>query len=344
MPSKSVPLVELGRGGPKVPHLGYGLMGLGYETYGSVPSDEERFKILDRAHELGATFWDSADLYGDCEELVGKWFKRTGNREDIFFATKFGFVGGNSFSIDSSAEHCKKAIAESLRKLDIEYIDLYYMHHANPETPIEETMRALAELKAEGKIKHIGLSAVSSATLRRAVKIAPVAAVQMDYSPFLLEVEGPKGTDILATCRELGVAVVAAMPLGRGILTTTFASGEAMGDERDVRVKALPRFSVANRDHNMKIVNQFKALADKKGCTVPQLAIAWILKQGKDIIPIPGTKKLKYLEENWASLDVGLTDEEEAEVRNFCENVDIAGGPLPEAFKDHNYRDTVEEA
>lgn len=190
---------------------------------------------------------------------------------------------------------------------------------------------------------HIGLSSISSATLRRACKIAPVAAVQVDYSPFVLEVEGSAGTDLLATCRELGVAIVAAMPLGRGMLTSTFASGEPVGDSKDKRTLAMPRFQEANRDKNIVLVNQFKALADKKGCTTAQLALAWLLKQGDDIIPIPGTKRLKYLEENWAALDVELTDEEEAEIRQFVQTADIAGAPLPAAFASYNYRDTAEE-
>lgn len=185
---------------------------------------------------------------------------------------------------------------------------------------------------------------MSSATLRRAFKVAPVAAVQLDYSPFLLEIEGPAGTNLLATCRELGVSIVAAMPLGRGILTSTFAAGKAVGDEKDMRAKVMPRFQEENRDKNVKLVNQFKDLADKKGCTTSQLALAWVLKQGPDIIPIPGTKRLKYLEENWASLDVELSDEDEKEVRKFLESADISGNVLPDFFADYNYRDTVEES
>ncbi|KAK0714727.1 NADP-dependent oxidoreductase domain-containing protein [Lasiosphaeris hirsuta] len=218
------------------------------------------------------------------------------------------------------------------------------MHHANRKTPIEETMRALAELQAEGKIKHIGLSAISSATLRRAVKIAPVAAVQADYSPFVLDIERPTGGDLLATCRELGVAFVAAMPLGRGMITSTFASGQPVGDEKDMRVHVMPRFQEANREKNVKVISQFEELAKKKGCTVAQLSLAWLLKQGHDIFPIPGTKKIKYLEENWASLDIELSDEEEAEVRGFIEKAEIAGHPLPPQFESYSFVDTVEEA
>ncbi|RSM00849.1 hypothetical protein CDV31_011602 [Fusarium ambrosium] len=344
MSTMSSHLVPLGKNGPLVPQLGFGLMGLSFGTYGSVPSDEERFALLDHAHEVGSTFWDSADLYGDCEELIGKWFKRTGKRDDIFLATKFGFVkGSKTLELNTSYEYAKKACAESLRLLDVDYIDLYYVHHPNPETPIEQTMRALKELQDEGKIKHIGLSAVTSTTLRRAIKIAPVAAVQIAYSPFELEAEGPEGTHLIQTCRELGVAVVAAMPLGRGLLTTNFVEGTAAGDEKDVRWKSIPRFGEENREKNMQIVSQFKALADKKGVTTAQLALAWLLKQGKDVIPIPGTKRVKYFEENWASLNIKLSDEEEAEVRRFVQEADIAGGARPAAFKDWDFRDTKEE-
>ena len=156
----------------------------------------------------------------------------------------------------------------------------------------------------------------------------------------MLDVEGPAGTNLLATCRELGVALVAAMPLGRGMLTSAFAKGEPVDG---IRTQAFPRFMEDNRENNMKVVSQFKGLADNKGCTMPQLAIAFLLKQGDDIIPIPGTKKMKYLEENWGSLDIHLTDEEEAEIRKFVNASEISGGPLPPAFADHYYRDTVEE-
>lgn len=345
MPSTSAPLVKLGKNGPSVAALGFGTMGLTHQVYGSNPSEEEQFKVLDRAYELGATNWDTSDLYGNGEEVIGKWFKRTGKRDEIFLATKFGFVKGSpTLEVDSSAEFCKKACDESLRLLGIDSIDLYYMHHANPETPIEETMRALADLQREGKIKYIGLSAISSTTLRRAVKIAPVTAIQIEYSPFVLDIEGPQGTDLLATCRELGVAVVCSSPLGRGLLTSTFAKGEALGDEKDVRSKVMPRLTEANREHNVKLLNEFKAFADRKGCTITQLALAWLLKQGEDIIPIPGTKKLKYLEENWASLDVHLTDAEEAEIRAFLASADVGGGYMPPKYEHYTFRDTKEES
>jgi len=195
----------------------------------------------------------------------------------------------------------------------------------------------------EGKIKHIGLSNVSSATLRRAVKIAPVSAVQVDYSPFVLDIEQTLGTDLLATCRELGIAVVAAVPLGRGLLTSTFASGAPVGDEKDKRVQIMPRFMEENRAQNIQVLGQFKALADMRGCAPAQLALAWLLKQGDDIFPIPGTKRMKYLEENCASVDVRLSDEDEAEIRSFLESAEIAGDKIPAAFANFYFVTTREE-
>ena len=196
---------------------------------------------------------------------------------------------------------------------------------------------------SEGKIKLIGLSSVSSATLRRAVKIAPVAAVQTEYSVFTRLIEGSAGTNLLDTCRELGVALVICCPLGRGILTSTFSKGDSVGDSTDSRPKVMPRFQEANRSQNTLIISQFKSFADNKGCSVSQLALAWLLKQGVDIFPIPGTKKMKYMEENWASNEVILTDEEEKEIRAFGEMNELAGGAQPDAFEAYLFRDTKEE-
>ncbi|KAI1081396.1 putative aldo/keto reductase [Whalleya microplaca] len=343
MSSKGVSLRQLGKNGPRVPAIGLGLMGMS-AFYGKPPSDEERFKVLDRALELGATNWDSSDLYGDSEQLLGKWFKRTGKRDQIFLASKFGFVkGAPNFSvIDSSYEYAKRACAESLAVMGVDHIDLYYMHRANAKTPIEQTMRALAELKAEGKIKYIGLSEVSSTTLRRACKIAHVDAVQVEYSPFELAIEGPTGSNILATARELGVAIVAYSPLGRGMLTGAFNTNKSVSNEGDVR-GAFPRFSGENFAANVKLVNQFTELAKKKDCTSAQLAIAWLLKQGDDIIPIPGTKRIKYLEENWGALKVQLTDAESAEIRKFVEAAKVAGARGPDGSEAICYADTAEE-
>ncbi|VUC26876.1 unnamed protein product [Clonostachys rosea] len=366
MSTAKIPTTPLGDSGPAVPVLGLGLMGLSKGPYGPIPGDEERLAFLDRAFELGYTFWDSADLYGDSEELIGKWFKRTGKRDQIFVATKFGFVkGSKTLEVDSSGAYCKKACDECLKNLGIDSIDLcmlylvatqtgnsmstyiyptVYMHHANHKTPIEETMRALVELKAEGKIKHIGLSGINAATLRRAVKIAPIAAVQTDYSPFNLEIEQAHSGHLLKACRELQIPVVAAMPLARGMLTNRFASGDALTEGEDMRNKLIPRFHDGNREKNIEISKKYQALADKKGCSVAQLSLAWLRKQGGDIIPIPGTKQIKYLEDNWASLNVELTAEEEAEVRQLSETTELAGYHLPPAFANFLFGDTVEEA
>ncbi|KAI1380143.1 putative aldo-keto reductase, partial [Hypoxylon crocopeplum] len=342
MPTKPV-LRQLGKNGPMVTAMGLGLMGLSQGPYGSIPSDEERFKFLDRAFELGETFWDTSDLYGDSEELIGKWFKRTGKRDQIFLATKYGFIKGDpTRQTESSYEYTKKACDENLRCLGIDCIDLYYLHSVNPEVPIEESMRALKELQEEGKIKYIGLSTVSSATLRRAVKIAPVTAVQTIYSVFSRQIEGPAGTNLLATSRELGVGVVIATPLGRGLITDDFGQGAAAYDDIDVRPKLLPHFQAENRERNVAVVARFKALADRKGCTASQLALAWLLAQGDDIFPIPGTKRIAYLEQNWAALDVVLTADEEKEIRAFVEGNQVAGGDVPKEFESHIFRDTKE--
>lgn len=177
---------------------------------------------------------------------------------------------------------------------------------------------------------------MTSSTLRRAHKIAPIAALQMEYSPFVLDIERDEGTHILETCRELGIAVVCYSPLGRGLLTTTFKDGAFGSDPTDVRAKFFPRLAEENRAANVKLVNEFTALGEKKGCSTSQLALAWLLKQGPDIVPIPGTKKIKYLEENWGALDVVLSDEDEREIRKFVERAEIVGHRLPERFKEGN--------
>lgn len=201
----------------------------------------------------------------------------------------------------------------------------------------------MTESNSEGKIKHIGLSVVSSNTIRRAAKIAPIAAYQPGYSLFERTIEGPEGTDALATCRELGIAVVCATPLGRGVLTSTFSQGKAVSDETDVRGKMMPQFQDGAREQNAILANQIKAVADRKGCSLSQLALAWLLKQGDDIIPIPGTRQIKYLEENMRAADVVLTDEDEAEIRGIVDKTPVAGGSVPDAFTHMLFRDTKEE-
>ena len=235
-------------------------------------------------------------------------------------------------------------------------IILDYVHHINKNTPIEETMRVMVELQGsastlrfqkqcliisrEGKIKHIGLCSATSSTLRRACKVAPVACVQVEYSAFVLDIENEASTNLLQTCRELGVAVVCFGPIGRGLLTGAVTSTEAVAGSSDIRTKWVPRFQEENMKKNLKVVDQLKNIASKKGCTPSQLAIAWVLKQGDDIIPIPGTKRIKYLEENLASVKVELSDEEELEIRKIVQEGDIGGFET----SPHTFVDTKEEA
>ncbi|KAM0795062.1 NADP-dependent oxidoreductase domain-containing protein [Usnea florida] len=335
----SLPTRHLGRNGPQVTALGFGAMGLS-AFYGSPESDEERFKILDKAYEMGETFWDSADIYMDNEDLIGKWFKRSGKRNDIFLATKFGLTPvDGSMTIRSDPEYVKEACAKSLQRLGIPTIDLYYCHRLDGKTPVEKTVEAMAQLKKEGKIKYLGLSEVSSASLRRAHAIHPISAVQIEYSPFTTDIELPE-IGLLKTCRELGVATIAYSPLGRGMLTGAYKS-PADFEEGDFR-SGSPRFSAENFPKNLKLVEKIKDIAHKKGCTPGQLTLAWLLAQGEDVIPIPGTKKIKYLEENIAALDVKLTSSENAEIRKAVENAEVHGERYPEQMMGALFSDTPE--
>ncbi|CAL3973398.1 hypothetical protein PZA11_005648 [Diplocarpon coronariae] len=341
--SPTIPTRHLGKDGPFVPALGFGLMGLS-AFYGKPQSDEERFKVLDRAWELEGRFWDTADMYGDSEELVGKWFAKTGKRGDIFLATKFankisGAGKEIKMSIDSSPEYCKEACEKSLKKLGVETIDLYYCHRVDTKTPIEKTVEAMVELKKAGKIKYIGLSEVSSATLRRAEKVHHIDAVQIEYSPFAIDIEQPQ-VKLLEICRELGVAVVAYSPLGRGLLTGAYKS-PADFEEGDFR-KHAPRFSEENFPKNLQLVEGIQSLAAKKGCTAGQLTLAWLMAQGDDIIPIPGTKKVKYLEENLGAVNVDLTKAEVKEIRDLVENAEVHGTRYPETMMSSLFADTPE--
>jgi len=335
-----LPTRKLGAQGPQVTAEGFGVMGLS-SFYGKPGSDEERFEVLDRAHELGQHFWDSADMYGDSEDLLGKWFKKSGKRNDIFLATKFGNVmkeNGERY-IDSSPEYVKKACEKSLQRLGVGCIDLYYCHRVDSKTPIEKTVEAMVELKKAGKIKYLGLSEVSAASLKRACKVHHIDAVQIEYSPFCVEIEDPS-IGLLAACRELGVATVAYSPLGRGFVTGAYKS-PADFEEGDFR-KFAPRFSEENFPKNLKLVDGLVSLAGKKGCTAGQLTLAWLMKQGEDIIPIPGTKKIKYLEENIGALKVKISDAEDKEIRKMIENAEVHGARYPESFMAACFADTPE--
>ncbi|KAH7393554.1 NADP-dependent oxidoreductase domain-containing protein [Cadophora sp. MPI-SDFR-AT-0126] len=330
---------KLGEDGPEVPALGFGLMGLS-AFYGIPDSDEERFKVLDRTFELGETFWDSADVYADSEDLVRKWFTRTGKRDEIFIATKFGIRAGEDggYKMDSSPEYVRKACEKSLKRLGVECIDLYYCHRVG-DTPIEETVKAMAELKKEGMIRYLGLSEISSETLRRACKVHHINVVQIEYSPFALDIEHPN-IGLLKTCRELGVAVVAYSPLGRGMLTGAYKSPDDF-EPGDFRTYA-PRFSAENFPKNLKLIENLSTIAKLKGCTTGQLTLAWLLAQGNDIFPIPGTKKIKYLEENLGAQDVQLSEEDVKEIRNMIEAVEVHGHRYPDVMKISLFADTPE--
>ncbi|KAG7290044.1 hypothetical protein NEMBOFW57_000036 [Staphylotrichum longicolle] len=337
--SPNVPTRQLGRDGPTIPLLGLGLMGLS-SFYGTPPPDEERFKLLDRAHELGCRHWDSAALYGDSEELLGKWFERTGKRDDIFLATKFGnYVrpdGGREFRNDP--EFIRVAVKEALRRLKTNRIDLMYLHRISGKTPIEDVIETLKEFVLAGQIRYIGLSECGADTLRRASAVFPIHAYQIEYSPFSMDIEQP-GVDLLKTCRELGIAVVAYCPLGRGMLTGQYTSVDdfAEGDFR----RAVPRFSKDNFGKNMKLVEEIQAIARRKGCTSGQLTLAWVMKQ-EGVFPIPGTKRIAYLEENLGANDVfvGLTDDEEREIRAAVEKAEVHGTRYPEMMMGGLVKDT----
>jgi len=323
MTATSIPKLPLGRTGPLVPQLGFGLMGLS-AYYSGAPSREDAFKVLDHAANTGCTFWDTSDVYGDNEDLVADWFKKTGRRDEIFLATKFGIaIGDNGVpEIKGTAEYVHAACEKSLKRLGVATIDLYYQHRVDASTPIETTVKALAELVKSGRIRYIGLSECSSATLRRANAVHPITAVQIEYSPFSLDIEHDD-IGLLATCRELGVAVVAYSPLGRGLLTGTIRKWEDI-EADDVR-RHMPRFYKENFHKNIDLVDKLQDIAKEKGVSTSQLALAWVMAQGTDIFPIPGTKKIKYLDENLGSLNVKLSKEEEREVRELVNAAEVKG-------------------
>jgi aryl-alcohol dehydrogenase-like predicted oxidoreductase len=282
-------------------------------------------------------------MYADSEDLLGKWFAANPEkRKDIFLATKFGnkTEADGQRSIDSSPEYCKEACYKSLKRLGLPSVDLYYIHRLDSKTPIEKTIRAMVELRDEGKFKYIGISECSSESLRRAAKIAKISAVQVEYSPWALEIES-KQIDLLRTCRELGIAVIAYSPIGRGILSGTIRSPADLG-EGDFR-HFLPRYSEENFPKNMKLVDELIDIAKEKGVTATQLVLAWLLKQGDDIIPIPGTTKVQRLEENLGSLDIKLSEDEEKKIRKLIEGAEVTGGRYPDAFMHACYADTPEE-
>ncbi|KAF8997503.1 NADP-dependent oxidoreductase domain-containing protein [Cyathus striatus] len=325
-------------GDTPVSAIGLGLMGIG-AYYGSTDSDEERFKVLDAALERGCNFWDTADLYGDSEELIGKWFKYSGKRDQVFIATKCGFTGQmEGRMINGEPEFIRTAFERSISKLNTDRVDLYYLHRADPTVPIEKSVKVLAELVKEGRVRHIGLSEVTAGTLRRAHAVHPIAAVQMEYSPFVLDAEDEKYA-LLKTCRELGVKLVAYSPLGRGMLTGQLKSPNDF-EEGDIR-KYFPRFNEENFPKSLALVEKIKAIGVKHNATPGQVSLAWLLAQGEDIIPIPGTRRVKYLEENLGAAHVKLSAEDIADVRAVAEEADkTLEGRYPAQFESMQFAET----
>jgi len=311
----------LGPDGPKVWAIGLGCMGMS-AFYGAT-DEGEAIRTIHRSLDLGCNFLDTSDMYGPHtnERLVGSAID--GRREEVFLATKFaikleqGEDGKLVRSIDGRPEYVRSACDGSLQRLGVEHIDLYYQHRVDPNTPIEDTVGAMAELVAAGKVRYLGLSEASAETIRRAHAVHPITAVQTEYSLWTRDVEA----EILPTLQELGIALVAYSPLGRGFLSGRFSSPEEL-DEGDFR-RYGPRFTGENLKHNTDLVQRVRALAQEKGITAGQLALAWVLHRGEYIVPIPGTKRVSYLEENLAAADVQLSAED---VQRIAELVPAAAG------------------
>ncbi len=293
------------------------------DFYGPM-DDVESLHTLERALDLGIDFFDSADMYGvgRNEELLAKFLK--GRRDLVILATKFGFVrkpDGAFVGVNGKPAYVKEACEASLRRLEIDVIDLYYLHRMDPEVPIEDTVGAMARLVEEGKVRYLGLSEVGPINLRKAAAVAPITALQTEYSLFSRDAEGP----VLDACRELGIGFVAYSPLGRGLLTGRFRNG-ADFTEGDWRRALGPRFSDENLAHNVRLVEAIEALAKEKRCTAAQLAIAWVMAQGEDIVPIPGTKRVQYLEVNAAAADITLNQDDLQHLATVVPIDAVAGG------------------
>lgn len=300
--------------------MGLGCMGMS-AFYGATKDENESLKVLHAAIDQGCTFWDTAEIYGDNEELLAKVLNS--RRKDVFICTKFGLQfnpAANVSGTNSSAAMVRTSCEKSLRRLGVSQIDLYYQHRVDPKTPIEETVGALKELVKEGKIRYYGLSECSAATLRRAHAVHPCAAVQIEYSPWCLDIET---NGVLQACRELDIMLVAYSPLGRGFLTGAIRSPNDLAAD-DLR-RHNPRFSQENFAVNLKLVDAFEQLAKKKGCTASQLCLAWLLREDRLILPIPGTRKLSYLQENLESVNVGVSEADARELRKLLDECPVAG-------------------
>jgi aryl-alcohol dehydrogenase-like predicted oxidoreductase len=297
------------------------------EFYGS-RDDQESLATIHRALDLGINFLDTADMYGmgHNEELVGKAIR--GRRDQVILATKFGNVRGKDGSflgVNGKPEYVRAACEASLRRLGVEVIDLYYQHRVDPQTPIEETVGAMAQLVQEGKVRFLGLSEAAPQTIRRAHAVHPITALQTEYSLWTRDPE----KEILPTCRELGIGFVAYSPLGRGFLTGRIKNSEDL--EKEDRRRSFPRFQDENLRRNLELVRRVEEIAAEKGCRPSQLALAWLLAQGEDMVPIPGTKRRKYLEENIGALEIELTAEDLARIQAAIPPEAVVGTRYPEA-------------
>lgn len=315
----------LGRQGLNVPALGLGCMGMSY-AYGTA-DEAESMRVLQRSLDLGMNFWDTAEMYGPFknEELLGRALK--GRREQVIVATKFAWRFGETgepIALDSSPAHVKKAVEGSLARLRTDHIDLLYQHRLDPKTPIEDTVGAMAELVRAGKVRYLGLSEVGPGTIRRAHAVHPLSAVQSEYSLWERGVED----EVLPTLRSLGIGFVAYSPIGRGFLSGRFRSVEDL-EASDWR-RGNPRFQADNFAHNLQLVDIVKETAAAHGVTPAQVALAWLLRRGPDIAPIPGTKHVRYLEENAGAADLALPDSAWVELDRTLASFRVAGLRYPE--------------
>ena len=314
--------------GLEVSELGLGCMGMSY-AYGAA-DDAESLRVLDRALEIGINFWDTADIYGPHanEELVGRALN--GRRERVTLATKFGIQldpeTRMSRGVNGRPDYVRRACDDSLRRLGTEVIDLYYLHRVDPATPIEDTVGAMAELVAAGKVRHLGLSEASAATLERACAVHPITALQSEYSLWTRDPEA----EVLPACRRLGVGFVPYSPLGRGFLTGEIRSPDDLAADDWRRMN--PRFQGEAFEANLRLADAVRTLAEDKGCTPAQLALAWVRAQGEDVVPIPGTKRVRYLEENAGAAQVALTADHLAKIDAAVPAGSAAGTRYPEAM------------